>query len=154
MQEKHKLLRLGGTRTPAATKVKKASEPAAGGKEDEAPVLLINTAKFLPEGFTGKHLARYYMADWINDWVKAALPSPPPNSGIGETKWADAVKDAGLEIYGEFTYILLSARTHTRNEILKSRKKVESGELYGECLSFISLMLGFLTTYRRETGRV
>jgi kinesin family protein 2/24 len=134
VEEKHKALSLGKV-VAAKPKV----NPDAKDKDkDTIPMLLIDTIKFLPEGYTGKHLARYYMADWINDWVKASLKSPPAGSGIGQSKWADTVKDAGLEIYGEFTYILLTARTKSRNEILKSRKKIEN--LYGMCNPLIVLL--------------
>ncbi|KZT41875.1 P-loop containing nucleoside triphosphate hydrolase protein [Sistotremastrum suecicum HHB10207 ss-3] len=88
--------------------------------------MAIDPVKLCPPPKTGKHLARMYTAEWIEACFKAQIPE-----NLERTSAHDVVKTAAMESYGAFNYLLLTARTKTRNSVMKTRKKAAADEIYG-----------------------
>ena len=90
---------------------------------------IFDVDKILPEPMTAKGVSRMY----ANEWVELCLKSQ--KEGVLEKLSLEEVKRIAVEVYGQFNYLLLTARLKTRNAVIKSRKKVEDiNEIYGASL--------------------
>ena len=96
---------------------------------------IFDVDKILPEPMTAKGVSRMYANEWVELCLKAR------KEGVSEKLGLEEVKRIAVEVYGQFNYLVLTARLKTRNAVIKSRKKVEDiNETYGASLpqTFVS----------------
>jgi len=85
----------------------------------------VDVDKLCPPGLTAKTLGSMYTTEFIE---KCLVARPEPDEYRSEK---DFVKNSSVEVIGQLFYLILSAKTRTRNEIMKSRKKLVASETYG-----------------------
>ena len=92
--------------------------------DPDAPVVpTVNVDAFCPEPMTARHLGRLYAGEWIEQCMRAKSDD--------KSVRVEEVKNDAAAVYGDFNYMLLTARTRTRTELFKSRKKLVAAETYG-----------------------
>ncbi|KZT03926.1 P-loop containing nucleoside triphosphate hydrolase protein [Laetiporus sulphureus 93-53] len=116
------------TRQIAAHKVKEKAAERRGKKlrpiDPNSPVqLLVDVDKLCPEGMTAVHFGRMYTTQFVHRCLEER------NSGAEITP--DVVRNMAAEVIGSLSYLLLRAKTRTRNEIMKSRKALALDAVYG-----------------------
>ncbi|CCM02975.1 uncharacterized protein FIBRA_05090 [Fibroporia radiculosa] len=117
------------TRLAAAYKVKEKDVRARVIKlpppDMSAPVVLaVDVEKLCPEGMTATHFGRMYTTEFVQRVMELAT--------FSEENAPHVVRSAAAEVVGSLTYLLLTAKTRTRKEIMKSRKKLTLDATYGE----------------------
>ena len=116
------------TRRAHAHKIK-ADQAAKLGKkikplDENAPVTLaVDVDKLCPEGMTAKHYGAMYTTEFVQRCLDTA--------NIGGEVTSDVVRNTAAEVVGRLYYLILSAKTKGRREIMKSRKKLTL-EAYGQ----------------------
>ena len=124
-------------RRVAAWKVRARKAELEGRKlkplDDSAPVVLpVHIEKVCPEGMTAKNYGAMYTMDFVQMCLDGANVD-------GEEVTRDVVRSAAAEVVGTLYYLILTAKSRGRKEIMKSRKQV-SLDVYGSChLSFLHL---------------
>ncbi|EED85294.1 predicted protein [Postia placenta Mad-698-R] len=84
----------------------------------------VDVARLCPEGMTATHFARMYTLEFVQRCLEAASDSPEATP--------DVLRNAAEDVMGTLTYLLLTAKTRTRNSIMKSRKKLALDSTYGK----------------------
>ncbi|KAK7001327.1 kinesin-like protein [Favolaschia claudopus] len=102
-----------------AGKKLKPLEPPAPGQLD----LGVDVAKICPEGERAKNLGMLYTPQFVQRCLEAR---------VGEAMTVDKLKMVAVEIIGKLFYLILTAKTKKRNEIMKSRKKLVVDDAYGD----------------------
>ncbi|KAK7022292.1 kinesin-like protein [Favolaschia claudopus] len=97
----------------------KPLEPPAPGQLD----LGVDIAKICPEGEGGKNLGMLYTAQFVQRCLEAR---------VGEAMTVDKLKMVAMEVIGKLFYLILTAKSKKRNEIMKSRKKLVRDDAYGD----------------------
>lgn len=116
------------TRTVANYKVR-AKTAARRGQTLPPPGLgpaakpAVDIARLCPESMTATHFARMYTVEFVQRCLEAASDSPEATP--------DILRNAAEDVMGTLTYLLLTAKTRTRNSIMKSRKKLALDSTYG-----------------------
>ncbi|THG94681.1 hypothetical protein EW026_g6839 [Hermanssonia centrifuga] len=89
-----------------------------------APITLpVAIEKLCPDGMTGKHFGRFYTTEFIQRCLEVGHVD-------GEIT-VDVLKNIAAEVIGVLYYLILTAKTKARNDIMKSRKTLAL-EVYGE----------------------
>ncbi|KAF7357928.1 Kinesin-like protein [Mycena venus] len=102
----------------AGKKLKPLEDPVPGQLD-----LGVDILKICPEGSTAKDLGTLYTPQFVQRCLEAR---------ISEALRTDALKNNAVEIIGNLFYLILTAKTRKRNEIMKSRKKLVTEDVYGE----------------------
>lgn len=93
-----------------------------------APITLpVAIEKLCPDGMTGKHFGRFYTTEFIQRCLEVGHVD-------GEIT-VDVLKNIAAEVIGVLYYLILTAKTKARNDIMKSRKTLAL-EVYGEFILF------------------
>lgn len=100
-----------------AGKTLKPLEAPAPGQLD----LGVDILKICPEGYTAKNLGTLYTPQFVQRCLEARS---------GEALTTDRLKDAAVDMIGNLFYLIITAKSRKRNEIMKSRKKI-AVEAYG-----------------------
>lgn len=114
------------------SEIKKRSAPARseGQKtsEDTPDVQSVfDVDQILPESMTARAISRIYANEWVERCLKAR------KEDASNPFSTEDLKMIAVQVYGQFNYLLLTARLKSRNAVIKSRKKVEDvKETYGE----------------------
>ncbi|KAF8143350.1 P-loop containing nucleoside triphosphate hydrolase protein, partial [Mycena galopus ATCC 62051] len=101
----------------AGKKLRPLEEPAPGQLDIGVDVLTI-----CPPGSTAKNLGMLYTPQFVERCLEARR---------GEALRVDALKSTSLDVIGTLFYLILTAKTKKRNEIMKSRKKLVVEDAYG-----------------------
>ncbi|KAJ7354537.1 P-loop containing nucleoside triphosphate hydrolase protein [Mycena albidolilacea] len=101
-----------------AGKTLKPLEAPAPGQLD----LGVDILKICPEGYTAKNLGTLYTPQFVQRCLEARS---------GEALTMDTLKNAAVDMIGNLFYLIITAKSRKRNEIMKSRKKI-AVEAYGE----------------------
>ncbi|KAJ7782514.1 P-loop containing nucleoside triphosphate hydrolase protein [Mycena maculata] len=101
----------------AGKKLKPLEDPAPGQLD-----LGFDVAKICPAGSTAKNLGMLYTPQFVQRCLEA-------QSGTALTQ--DQVKNTAVDIIGNLFYLIITAKTRKRNEIMKSRKKLVEEDAYG-----------------------
>ncbi|KAJ7803795.1 P-loop containing nucleoside triphosphate hydrolase protein [Mycena olivaceomarginata] len=104
-----------------AGKTLKPLEAPAPGQLD----LGVDILKICPEGYTAKNLGTLYTPQFVQRCLEARS---------GEALTTDRLKNAAVDMIGNLFYLIITAKSRKRNEIMKSRKKI-AVEAYGEAPS-------------------
>ncbi|KAJ7760973.1 P-loop containing nucleoside triphosphate hydrolase protein [Mycena metata] len=83
----------------------------------------VDVSKICPPGSTGKNLGMLYTPQFVQRCLEAK---------VGGALTQDEVKGTAVEIIGNLFYLILTAKTRKRNEIMKSRRKLDTADVYGE----------------------
>lgn len=110
------------TRIAAAHKVNAQRAARLGKKlkplDPAAPVPLpVDVGALCPAGMTAKHYGAMYTTDFVQRCLEAARPDPEFTPHV--------VKGIAAEVVGQLYYLILSAKTRKRRNIMKSRKVVD-----------------------------
>ncbi|KAK0475560.1 P-loop containing nucleoside triphosphate hydrolase protein [Armillaria novae-zelandiae] len=89
---------------------------------DECLDLGLDVDKVCPEGYTARNLGALYTAEFIERCLAAWT------EGTGEM---GTFKNRAAEVIGQLFYLIMNAKTRTRTQIMKTRKKVKM-QAYGE----------------------
>ncbi|KAJ7678693.1 P-loop containing nucleoside triphosphate hydrolase protein [Mycena rosella] len=110
--------------------VKAKSAQLAGRKlkplADLAPGQLdlgVDISKLCPPGLTAKNLGMLYTTQFVQRCLEART---------GEALTQDEVKSTAADVFASLFYLILTAKTKKRNEIMKSRKKLDTEGTYGD----------------------
>ncbi|KAJ7646606.1 P-loop containing nucleoside triphosphate hydrolase protein [Roridomyces roridus] len=101
----------------AGKTLKPLVEPAPGELD-----LGVDVLKICPPGSTAKNLGMLYTPQFVERCLEART---------GETLRKDEVKSVAMDIIGDLFYLILTAKTRKRNEIMRSRKTIAVEETYG-----------------------
>ncbi|KAJ7141112.1 P-loop containing nucleoside triphosphate hydrolase protein [Mycena epipterygia] len=82
----------------------------------------VDVSKICPAGSTAKNLGVLYTPQFVQRCLEARS---------GEALTLDQVKSTSVDIIGKLFYLILTAKTRKRNEIMKSRKKLVIEAAYG-----------------------
>ncbi|KAK0462516.1 P-loop containing nucleoside triphosphate hydrolase protein [Desarmillaria tabescens] len=82
----------------------------------------LDIDKICPEGYTARNLGTLYTTEFVERCLAART------EGAGD---AGVLKNRAAEVIGQLFYLIMSAKTRTRTQIMKSRKKVKM-QAYGE----------------------
>lgn len=82
---------------------------------------------------TGKNLGRMYANEWVERCLQARHDAVEENAVFGAVD-LEGLKKISTEVYGQFNYMLLTARLRTRTEVMQSRKGLAEETTYGKCL--------------------
>ncbi|KAI0944083.1 hypothetical protein AcV7_002001 [Taiwanofungus camphoratus] len=109
-------------RQAAAYKVKEKEAERRGEKlrplDPNAPVqLAVHVDGLCPGDMTAGYFGRMHTAEFVQRCLEVA--------NLGEEVTTDVVRNVSVEVVGALYYLMLSAKTKTQNEIMKSRKKLE-----------------------------
>ncbi|EED82646.1 predicted protein [Postia placenta Mad-698-R] len=127
------------TRTVANYKVR-AKTAARRGQTLPPPGLgpaakpAVDIARLCPESMTATHFARMYTVEFVQRCLEAASDSPEATP--------DILRNAAEDVMGTLTYLLLAAKTRTRNSIMKSRKKLALDSTYDAEIAEAAQSLG------------
>lgn len=89
----------------------------------DAPVTLaVDVQKLCPNGMTAKHFGAMYTTEFVQRCLQVA--------NVGGDITTDVVKNNSAEIMGRLTYLILTAKTKLRRDIMKSRKTL-AVDVYG-----------------------
>ncbi|KAK0448636.1 P-loop containing nucleoside triphosphate hydrolase protein [Armillaria borealis] len=89
---------------------------------DECLDLGLDIDKACPEGYTARNLRALYTTEFVERCL-AARTEGTEDMGI--------LKNRAAEVIGQLFYLIMSAKTRTRTQIMKTRKKVKM-QAYGE----------------------
>ena len=92
--------------------------------EDAPMVLAVDVEQLCPEGMTARHYGAMYTTEFVQRCLAAG--------NVGGDVTADVVRNTAAEVIGTLVYLILTAKSKSRTEIMKSRKKLTL-EAYGEC---------------------
>ncbi|KAJ6507403.1 P-loop containing nucleoside triphosphate hydrolase protein [Mycena vitilis] len=101
----------------AGKKLKPLAPPEPGQLD-----LGVDITTICPPGSTAKNLGTLYTPQFVQRCLEARR---------GEALTTDRLKNTSLEVIGNLFYLILTAKTKKRNEIMKSRKKLAT-DVYGE----------------------
>ncbi|KAI0347911.1 P-loop containing nucleoside triphosphate hydrolase protein [Trametopsis cervina] len=91
--------------------------------DPNAPLkLAVDVDRLCPEGMTARNFGAMYSTEFVQRCLEAG--------NIGGDVTTSVVKNIGGDIIAELTYLILTAKTKLRKEIMKSRKVI-SEEVYG-----------------------
>jgi kinesin family protein 2/24 len=107
----------------AGRKLKPLEKPEPGQLDLGVDILTI-----CPPGSTAKNLGMLYTPQFVQRCLEARR---------GEALTTDQLKNTAVEMIGNLFYLIITAKTKKRNEIMKSRKKLAT-EIYGGSASFVS----------------
>ncbi|KAF7376655.1 Kinesin-like protein [Mycena sanguinolenta] len=102
----------------AGKKLKPLEPPAPGTLDIGVDVLVI-----CPPGSTAKNLGMLYTPQFVERCLAARA---------GKLWEVDALKNVAVDVAGNLFYLILTAKTRKRKEIMKSRKKLFVEDTYGE----------------------
>lgn len=113
----------------------KAKEAAIRGKklrlldpsDLEGLPLPVDVDKLCPPGLTAKNFGSMYTMEFVGKCLEAK----PAGEDVYRFE-GDFVKNSSVEVIGQLFYLILSAKTRTRNAIMKSRKKLTEADTYGK----------------------
>ncbi|KAJ7708965.1 P-loop containing nucleoside triphosphate hydrolase protein [Mycena rosella] len=80
----------------------------------------VDISKICPPGSTAKNLGMLYTMQFTQHCLEARSGALPP----------DALKHAAVSVIGALFYLIITAKTRTHNEIMKSRRKVVLEDAY------------------------
>ncbi|KAK0240830.1 P-loop containing nucleoside triphosphate hydrolase protein [Armillaria nabsnona] len=89
---------------------------------DERLDLGLDIDKVCPEGYTARNLGALYTTEFVERCLAART------EGTGDM---GILKNRAAEVIGQLFYLLMSAKTRTRTQIMKTRKKVKM-QAYGK----------------------
>ncbi len=89
---------------------------------DERLDLGLDIDKVCPEGYTTRNLGSLYMTEFVERCLAART------EGTGDM---GILKNRAAEVIGQLFYLIMSAKTRTRTQIMKTRKKVKM-QAYGK----------------------
>ncbi|PCH35714.1 nucleoside triphosphate hydrolase protein [Wolfiporia cocos MD-104 SS10] len=115
-------------REAAARKVAEKSAARRGKTpppaELDGPVrLAVDVERLCQEGMTALHFGRMYTTEFVQRCMEVA--------NMGGEVTPDVVRNAAAIVFGMMTYLTMTAKTRTRNDIIKSRKRLALDEVYG-----------------------
>ncbi|EGO26350.1 hypothetical protein SERLADRAFT_463324 [Serpula lacrymans var. lacrymans S7.9] len=114
----------------------KRSEKSQIPPEDDAVIILaVDLDKLCPVGMTAMQFGRLYTMEFVEQCLLAIPAVEGPTKDAPKQRGrleADAVKYTAMKVIGRLFYLMLTAKTRTRNEIMKSRKKLVVDETYGD----------------------
>ncbi|KZT22519.1 P-loop containing nucleoside triphosphate hydrolase protein [Neolentinus lepideus HHB14362 ss-1] len=90
--------------------------------------IYVDIDKLCPRDMTATNYARMYTTEFIERCLQAARKEGKPLPQSQTT----VVKSISEEVAGQMYYLVLTAKTRTRNAIMKSRKKLAVADTYGE----------------------
>ncbi|KAJ7031001.1 P-loop containing nucleoside triphosphate hydrolase protein [Mycena alexandri] len=102
----------------AGKKIKPLADPEPGQLD-----LGVDISKICPPGSTGKNLGMLYTPQFVQRCLEAQ---------VGNALTQDEVKGTAVDIIGNLFYLILTAKTKKRNEIMKSRRKLVTADVYGD----------------------
>jgi kinesin family protein 2/24 len=108
--------------------------------EEPAPGELdvgVDIAKICPAGSTGKNLGMLYTTQFVERCLEAQS---------GEVLTQNEVKSTAVDVIGALFYLILTAKSRKRNEIMQSRKKLAL-EAYGRLSSLYLLVIPLLMSF-------
>ncbi len=89
---------------------------------DERLDLGLDIDKVCPEGYTARNLGALYTTEFVERCLAART------EGTGDM---GILKNRAAEVIGQLFYLIMSAKTRTRTQIMKTRKKVKM-QAYGK----------------------
>ncbi|TFK50819.1 P-loop containing nucleoside triphosphate hydrolase protein [Heliocybe sulcata] len=95
---------------------------------DEPVDTHVDVDKLCPGDMTAKNFAKMYTTEFIERCLQAARKDEKPLPQSQTT----VVKSISTEVAGQMYYLVITAKTRTRNAIMKSRKKLAVVDTYGE----------------------
>ena len=96
-----------------------------------APVkLAVDVARLCPAGMTAKHYGQMTTTEFVQRCLEVA-------SALDRDLTANVVKNTAAEVVGTLYYLILSAKTRKRRNIMKSRKAIDV-DTYGRYLVAVS----------------
>ncbi|KAJ7162247.1 P-loop containing nucleoside triphosphate hydrolase protein [Mycena filopes] len=101
----------------AGKKLAPLAEPEPGQLDLGVDVLTI-----CPPGSTAKNLGMLYTPQFVQRCLEAQ---------VGKAFTQEQLKGAAVDIIGSLFYLILTAKTRKRNEIMKSRRKLVTEDVYG-----------------------
>ncbi|KAF7305743.1 Kinesin-like protein [Mycena chlorophos] len=113
----------------AEWKVKARAAELAGRRlkplPEDAPVDIgVDVLKICPPGSTAKNLGTLYTPQFVEACLAARTASD-------DKLTQDQLKMRAVDVIGNLFYLILTAKTRKRNEIMKSRKKLVTNDVYG-----------------------
>lgn len=103
--------------------------------ESVPATLLVDVAKICPPGITATHFGRLNTLAFVEKCL-LALPAGQESRPSYEI---ELVKITATEIIGLLFHLIMTAKTRSRTNIMKSRKVLEVEEVYGEAHSNITI---------------
>ena len=101
------------------------SHDGEGEGEHEEPLqLAVDVDRLCPPGMTAKHYGALYTTEFVQLCLDAANPAREVTR--------DVVRSHAAEVVGGLFYLILTAKTRGRREVMKRRKGVAL-EAYGAC---------------------
>ena len=111
----------------------------AAAEPDAAPVALaVDVDKLCPGGMTAKNYGAMYTTEFVQRCLEAG--------NVGKDVTREVVRNTAAEVVGRLYYLILTAKTKGRKEIMKSRKKLTL-EAYGEMHSRTQIVTMYHTEH-------
>ncbi len=110
---------------------------AADTREVQVDDLGLDLEKVCPDGYTAKNLGALYTTQFVERCIAARTSGK-----------LEHVKQMSVEVIGQLFYLVMTAKTRSRNAVMKSRKPL-AVETYGAYIPTFQFLLCLVVNRRR-----